>query len=153
MSIVSIAESSSIICQRKNGRNSAVINAAHYGGQNTATKASEKKPCAPVCTAERSLKLMGARRKNTARQPAISKIVSKTTRQKHKGMTAAQQRAEKNVRLCLMVVSALHALGFMTAKDTVRAAKRLIKIYEPLTGQLLISWFEQEVQNENSNEN
>lgn len=96
---------------------------------------------------------MGARRKNTARQPAISKIDSKTTRRKHKGMTAAQQRAEKNVRLCLMVVSALHALGFMTAKDTVRAAKRLIKIYEPLTGQLLISWFEQEVQNENSNEN
>ena len=95
---------------------------------------------------------MGAHRKNTARRTAISKIDSKTTRRKHKGMTAAQQLAEKNVRLCLMVVSALHALGFMTAKDTVRAAKRLMKIYEPLTGSLLLSWFEQEVHNENSNE-
>lgn len=96
---------------------------------------------------------MKALRKNIARQTAISKIDLKTTRRKHSGMTAAQQRAEKNVRLCLMVVSALHAFGFMTVKDTVRAAKHLMKIYEPLTGQLLLGWFEEEVQNENNHKN
>jgi hypothetical protein len=51
-----------------------------------------------------------------------------------------------------MVVSALHARGFMTVKDTARAAKWLMKIYEPLTGPLLISKFEQEVRSENCHE-
>ena len=96
---------------------------------------------------------MRARRKNTARQTAISKIDSRATHRKHKGMTAVQHSAEKNIRLCLMVVSALHVHGFMTAKDTVRAAKRLMKIYEPLTGPLLLDKFKEEVQDENHHKN
>lgn len=95
---------------------------------------------------------MKAPLKNTAHRNVISKIDSKTIRQKHKRPTAAQYLAEKNVRLCLMVVSALHARGFMTVKDTAWAAKRLMKIYEPLTGPLLISKFEQEVRSENCHE-
>ncbi|MEG2841948.1 MAG: hypothetical protein RR900_00560 [Ruthenibacterium sp.] len=97
------------------------------------------------------MKPMKAPQKNTARRTAISKIDLRTTHQRHKGMTVAQQLAEKNIRVCLMVVSAIHALGFMTAKDTVRAAKRLVKIYKPLTGSLLLEKFEREVQNEKSN--
>lgn len=41
----------------------------------------------------------------------------------------------------------------MTAKDTVRAAKRLMKIYEPLTGPLLLDKFKEEVQDENDHKN
>ncbi|MEG2520847.1 MAG: hypothetical protein RSA86_05895 [Christensenellaceae bacterium] len=99
------------------------------------------------------MKSMKTPRKNTARQTAISKIDLKTIRQNHKGMTVAQHLAERNIRVCLTVVSALHALGFMTAKDTVRAAKWLVKIYKPLTGPLLLDKVKQEVQNEAGNKN
>ena len=127
--------------------------AEQLGGQLILTESIEKKSSAPACTAGRSLKPMRARRKNTARQTAISKIDSRATHRKHKGMTAVQHSAEKNIRLCLMVVSALHVHGFMTAKDTVWAAKRLIKIYEPLTGPLLFDKFKEEVQDENNHKN
>ena len=104
--------------RKPNGRSSVMTAAEQLGGQLILTESIEKKSSAPACTAGRSLKPMRARRKNTARQTAISKIDSRATHRKHKGMTAVQHSAEKNIRLCLMVVSALHVHGYMTAKDT-----------------------------------
>lgn len=76
------------------------------------------------------------KKENSARRIVSGNHEEINSLRKGKNLTPAQHRAEQNCQICLRIVCALRADGFLTAKELAAVKKRLLKKYDSIIGTL-----------------
>ena len=119
--------------QNDSARTGVVTN----GGTNTVMNLSmNAKSQRTAYVAERSFMRMKDRKGNTARRIVSTKPEDLRLRRKGRNLTRGQHLAEQNYRICLRIVSVLHANGLLKGKELVSARKILKRKYNPVIGEL-----------------